>query len=163
MDSKGLGPDDEVGEILRHGTLSIGFIGLAETPCCPHRQAPWRVPARPGTWAWRSWGSCGIMWTISPEKTGLNFTLLATPAEGLSGRFVRMDTTEIRCDPGRHRPGILHQQLPRAGVLRHSPRMIRCTLRLPTMRSPMPAISPMWSWTATPPTIWRLLRRWYAT
>ena len=25
------------------------------------------------------------------EKTGLNFTLLATPAEGLSGRFVKMD------------------------------------------------------------------------
>ena len=30
-DSEKLGPDDEVGEVLKHGTLSIGFIGLAET------------------------------------------------------------------------------------------------------------------------------------
>ncbi len=30
LDSEKLGPDDEVGEVLKHGTLSIGFIGLAE-------------------------------------------------------------------------------------------------------------------------------------
>ena len=31
IDSEKLGPDDEVGEVLKHGTLSVGFIGLAET------------------------------------------------------------------------------------------------------------------------------------
>ena len=31
LDSEKLGPSDEVGEVLKHGTLSIGFIGLAET------------------------------------------------------------------------------------------------------------------------------------
>lgn len=31
LDSEKLGPDDEVGEVLKHGTLGIGFIGLAET------------------------------------------------------------------------------------------------------------------------------------
>ena len=31
IDSEKLKPDDEVGEILKHGTLSVGFIGLAET------------------------------------------------------------------------------------------------------------------------------------
>lgn len=30
MDSDGLSPDDMVGEVLKHGTLSIGFCGLAE-------------------------------------------------------------------------------------------------------------------------------------
>ena len=31
IDSGELGPDDEVREVLKHGTLSVGFIGLAET------------------------------------------------------------------------------------------------------------------------------------
>ena len=31
IDSEKLGYDDEVGEVLKHGTLSVGFIGLAET------------------------------------------------------------------------------------------------------------------------------------
>ena len=31
MDSEKLGWDDEVREVLKHGTLSVGFIGLAET------------------------------------------------------------------------------------------------------------------------------------
>ena len=30
IDSEKLGPDDEVGEVLKHGTLTLGFIGLAE-------------------------------------------------------------------------------------------------------------------------------------
>ena len=34
------------------------------------------------------------------EKTGLNFTLLATPAEGLSGRFVRIDQKRFGKIPG---------------------------------------------------------------
>ena len=30
LDSEGLGPDDSVAEVLKHGSLSVGFIGLAE-------------------------------------------------------------------------------------------------------------------------------------
>ena len=30
IDSERLGPDDEVREVLKHGTLTVGFIGLAE-------------------------------------------------------------------------------------------------------------------------------------
>ena len=34
------------------------------------------------------------------DKTGLNFSLIATPAEGLSGRFVRMDRQRYGSIPG---------------------------------------------------------------
>ena len=42
LDSEKLKWDDEVREVLKHGTLSIGFIGLAETLKCLDRQAPRR-------------------------------------------------------------------------------------------------------------------------
>ena len=90
LDSKGLGPDDEVGEILRHGTLSIGFIGLAESLVALTGKHHGESPEA------RNLGLeiVGFMRDYVDnlsQKTGLNFTLLATPAEGLSGRFVRMD------------------------------------------------------------------------
>ena len=44
---------------------------------------------------------------------------IATPAEGLSGRFVRMDRERYGADPRRDRPRLLHQRLPCAGVLQH--------------------------------------------
>ena len=46
MDSEKLGWDDEVREVLKHGTLSVGFIGLAETLVALHRRAPRRERAR---------------------------------------------------------------------------------------------------------------------
>ena len=36
LDSEKLGWTDEVREVLKHGTLSVGFIGLAETLVAPH-------------------------------------------------------------------------------------------------------------------------------
>lgn len=88
--SKDLDIDDTVGEILKNGTLSIGFIGLAET-----------LVSLTGTHHGESQSSrvlgleiIGFMRDYcdrKAEETGLNFTCLATPAEGLSGRFVRMD------------------------------------------------------------------------
>lgn len=85
-----LSPDEEIGEILKHGTLSVGFIGLAEA-----------LVALTGKHHGESEESrvlgleiIGFMRDyldrLSREKQ-MNFTLLATPAEGLSGRFVRMD------------------------------------------------------------------------
>ncbi|MDR1028319.1 MAG: anaerobic ribonucleoside triphosphate reductase [Clostridiales Family XIII bacterium] len=82
--------DDEVGEILKHGTLSVGFIGLAEALVSligsHHGESPEA----------RNLGLeiVGFMRDyldrLSAEKQ-MNFTLLATPAEGLAGRFVRID------------------------------------------------------------------------
>lgn len=90
LDSEKLSPDDFVGEILKHGTLSMGFIGLAE--CLKvltgkhHGESPeaqelgLRIIKRMRA---RMDEEC--------QRSGLNFSLLATPAEGLSGRFVRID------------------------------------------------------------------------
>lgn len=99
IDSEKLSPDDEVGEILKHGTLSIGFIGLAETLTA-------LIGSHHGeTEQARILGMeiVSFMCDYTDRKskeTGLNFTLLATPAEGLSGRFVRIDQKKYGIIPG---------------------------------------------------------------
>lgn len=90
LDSEKLDWEDTVGEVLKHGTLSVGFIGLAET-----------LKALIGVHHGESERAQNLGIEIvsfmrgfldnMSKKTGLNYTLLATPAEGLSGRFVRMD------------------------------------------------------------------------
>ena len=90
IDSDGLDIDDSVAEVLKHGTLSVGFIGLAET-----------LKAMTGQHHGESEESYQLGLDIirymrgrmdkKSAETGLNFTLLATPAEGLSGRFVKID------------------------------------------------------------------------
>ena len=90
IDSDKLGPDDCVGEILKHGTLSMGFIGLAE--CLKaligvhHGESEQAQEL-----GLKIIGRMRARLDEETEKTGLNFSLLATPAEGLSGRFVRID------------------------------------------------------------------------
>jgi ribonucleoside-triphosphate reductase len=90
LDSDKLDWDDEVREILKHGTLSLGFIGLAETLTAligqHHGQSEKaRVLGLEIISHMRS------RMDEESRKRKMNFTLLATPAEGLSGRFVRMD------------------------------------------------------------------------
>ena len=90
IDSEKIGPDDEIAEVLKHGTLSMGFIGLAEC-----------LKALIGKHQGESEEAQALGLAIvghmrrrmdeEAKRTGLNFTLLATPAEGLSGRFVRLD------------------------------------------------------------------------
>ena len=99
IDSDNIGPDDSVAEILKNGTLSIGFIGLAET-----------MKALTGTHHGESEKSREQAFEIikhmrafcdkKSAETGLNFTLLATPAEGLSGRFVKIDREKYGKLPG---------------------------------------------------------------
>ena len=99
IDSDKLNINDEVGEVLKNGTLSVGFIGLAET-----------LVALTGKHHGESEESRKLGLEIithmrkylddESEKTGLNFTLLATPAEGLSGRFVRIDQKRFGKIPG---------------------------------------------------------------
>ena len=90
IDSEKLSIDDEVREVLKHGTLSIGFIGLAET-----------LVALIGKHHGESEEAQRLGLEIvsfmrkkldrKSDEMKLNFTCLATPAEGLSGRFVRLD------------------------------------------------------------------------
>jgi anaerobic ribonucleoside-triphosphate reductase len=82
--------NDEVREVLKHGTLSCGFIGLAETlkvlTGAHHGESE-----RSQTLGLEIIGAMRARMDKASQKYGLNFTLLATPAEGLSGRFVRLD------------------------------------------------------------------------
>ena len=69
----------------------------------------------------------------------------------------------LRRHPRRDRPRLLHQRLPRAGVLRHLRLRQDLPWRRPTMRSPTAATSATSSWTATRPTTWRPSRASSAT
>ncbi len=90
MDSEKLGEDDEVREVLKNGTLSIGFIGLAETlvALCGKHHGESREAQLLGL---DIVGYIRRFCDRSSKELGLNITCLATPAEGLSGRFVKLD------------------------------------------------------------------------
>lgn len=90
IDSEKLNADDEVGEVLKHGSLSIGFIGLAEClkALIGEHHGESEVAQELGL------KIVGFMRDKCDEfskETGLNFTCFATPAEGLSGRFIALD------------------------------------------------------------------------
>lgn len=90
IDSDKLTAEDSIAEVLKHGTFSIGFIGLAET-----------LKALIGVHHGESEEAQKLgleiisfmrkVTDLYSEVTGLNFSLFATPAEGLSGRFIRID------------------------------------------------------------------------
>lgn len=85
-----LGPNDRMRKILKHGSLTFGFIGLAET-----------LKALIGKHHGESEEAQKLGLEIIKfmrkraddyaKEYNLNFTLIATPAEGLSGRFVNID------------------------------------------------------------------------
>lgn len=90
LGSKGLRSDDSVAEVLKHGTLSIGFIGLAEALILLtgyHHGESSDAQALGLKIVGRMKNFCDCR----AAETLLNFSLLATPAEGLSGRFVELD------------------------------------------------------------------------
>jgi len=99
MGSEGLGLCDPIEEAVKHGTLSVGFIGLAETLVC-----------LTGKHHGESDDSQAIGISIvqfmrqlvdrAAEQFNLNYTLIATPAEGLSGRFIAMDRERFGVIPG---------------------------------------------------------------
>ncbi len=90
LDSEKLKPNDRLRKILKHGTLSIGFIGLAEC-----------LKALIGKHHGESEEAQKLGLKIIKfmrdkcdqyaKEYNLNFTCLATPAEGLSGRFTNID------------------------------------------------------------------------
>lgn len=90
MGSESLKPDDSIESALKNGTLSVGFIGLAET-----------LVALTGKHHGESEEAQNLGLQIvahmrkrmdeATAETHLNFSLFATPAEGLAGRFTKMD------------------------------------------------------------------------
>ena len=90
MDSEKLGPEDTLEGVLKHGTLSIGFIGLAETlkALTGSHHGESEEAQRLGL---QIVGHMRDFCDGKSRELGLNFTCLATPAESLSGRFVKMD------------------------------------------------------------------------
>ena len=99
LDSEGLKPDDSVEKAIRHGTLSMGFIGLAEC-----------LIALTGKHHGESAEAQALGLAIisylrrrcdeASQKNKLNFTLLATPAEQLSGKFTKLDLERFGVRPG---------------------------------------------------------------
>lgn len=91
--SEKLGPNDTLRDVIKHGTLSIGFIGLAET-----------LVAMTGKHHGEDEDSRELGLDIIThmrekcdeysKKYKLNFSLLATPAEGIAGRFTKIDRRE---------------------------------------------------------------------
>ena len=99
LDSEDLNPDDPIEKAARHGTLSLGFIGLAEC-----------LVALTGKHHGQSQEAQALGLAIvsymrrrcdeATQKYSLNFTLLATPAEGLSGKFTGKDVERYGVIPG---------------------------------------------------------------
>ncbi len=90
IDSKSLKTNDRIKRVLKHGTLSIGFIGLAE--CLKALIGEHHGESK------KAWDKGYEIIKFMRDKCDeyskeykLNFTLLATPAEGLSGRFTSID------------------------------------------------------------------------
>ncbi|NLI61145.1 MAG: anaerobic ribonucleoside triphosphate reductase [Clostridiales bacterium] len=99
LDSDKLDFDDEIREVIKHGTMSMGFIGLAEC-----------LKALIGQHHGESEQAQELGLRIVShmrkrmddvsQSLKLNFTLLATPAEGTAGRFVGMDRELFGSIPG---------------------------------------------------------------
>ncbi|MBQ8985237.1 anaerobic ribonucleoside triphosphate reductase [Candidatus Saccharibacteria bacterium] len=92
--SEKLGPNDTLREVIKHGTLSIGFIGLAETLVA-------MVGKHHGEDADARELGLDIITHMREKcdeytkKYHLNFSVLATPAEGIAGRFTKIDRKEF--------------------------------------------------------------------
>lgn len=90
MDSDGLSPDDTVGEVLKHGTLSIGFCGLAECLVAlngkHHGEDEFSQEL-----GLRIVGYIRDYCNRKSTELSMNVTCLATPAESLAGRLLRAD------------------------------------------------------------------------
>ncbi len=99
IDSDRLNLDDKISDVIKNGSLSVGFIGLAET-----------LKALIGKHHGESEEAQKLGLEIishmreltdkKGDETGLNFSLFSTPAEGLSGRFVKIDRKIYGSLPG---------------------------------------------------------------
>jgi ribonucleoside-triphosphate reductase len=94
-----LQPNDPVGDVLRQGTLGIGFIGGHNAMVAlygqghGHNQQAWDT-------LYEAVQEMNRVADAYKQKYALNYSVLATPAEGLSGRFTRMDRRKYGSIPG---------------------------------------------------------------
>ena len=99
FDSDQLGWEDTLEKVIKHGTLTAGFIGLAETLTAlfgkHHGESEDAQKA-----GIRIIGHMRKRMDEAAAKYQLNFSLIATPAEGLSGRFVKIDCKKYGSIPG---------------------------------------------------------------
>ncbi|WP_196590805.1 anaerobic ribonucleoside triphosphate reductase [Pectinatus frisingensis] len=99
LDSDRICAEDKIGEILKHGTLTVGFIGLAETLKALIGQHHGESE-RAQKFGLAIVGHMRKRMDEESLRTKLNFSLIATPAEGLSGRFVKIDAKRYGKIPG---------------------------------------------------------------
>lgn len=94
QDSDTIGDKDEVGDILKHGTLALGFIGLAECLIylTGHHHGENEESQKLGLEIVKFIHDRCKYWA---EQYDLNISAFATPAEGLSGKFVRKDRQDF--------------------------------------------------------------------
>ena len=99
LDSEKLDWGDEVRKVLGHGTLSVGFIGLAEAlkALVGEHQGESQHAQNLGL---EIVGHMRARMDQESQRRKMNVTLLATPAEGLSGRFVKLDRAKFGLIPG---------------------------------------------------------------
>lgn len=94
-----LNPNDEVGDVLKQGTLGIGFIGGHNAMTAlygtghGHNRKAWNT-------LYEAIEEMNRVADEFKQKYGLNYSILATPAEGLSGRFTRIDRKKYGIIPG---------------------------------------------------------------
>ena len=85
-----LDPNEEVGDVIDSGTLGIGFIGGHNAMCAIYGEGHAHSDE-----AWQTlYDAVMVMNQVVEEyksRYRLNYSVLATPAEGLSGRFTRLD------------------------------------------------------------------------
>ena len=98
-DSDNLGPDDDITEILKHGTLTVGFIGLAEclVALTGKHHGESEESQELGLRIIGHMREATDKWS---QDEHMNYSVIATPAEGLSGRFVRIDKKKFGIIPG---------------------------------------------------------------
>ncbi len=99
MGTEEIAPEDKMEKALKHGSLSIGFIGLAETlvELIGKHHGESEEAQKLGL------EIIGHMREFTDKMTtedNLNFSLFATPAEGLSGRFTAADRKKYGIIPG---------------------------------------------------------------
>lgn len=97
--SEKLNPNDEVREVLKQGTLGIGFIGLAEclVALIGRHHGESDAAQELGLKIIRTMYDRA---KIFSDKYDMNFSILATPAEGLSGKFTKRDRQKYGVIPG---------------------------------------------------------------
>jgi ribonucleoside-triphosphate reductase len=93
-DGEKLAPDEQVGELLKHGSLSIGFLGLAESM----KVMFGKYHSENTETFEKAYDVIKFMreWCDNKsEEYNLNISLFATPAEGLSGKFTKKDKIQF--------------------------------------------------------------------